>query len=183
MADLDNIIKSTKEAALELCDVANLKPNMSVFIGCSTSEILGHDIGTYSSIEVSSAVFNTLYSIFSNRGILLAAGCCEHLNRAVITSHSAAGNFQIVNVIPTPKAGGAFATAAYNGLSDCVALASFQADAGLDIGNTLIGMHLKHVAVPIRLRTKAIGKASVVAARTRPPFVGGARAVYDENLL
>lgn len=183
MVDLDDIIKSAKNAAAELCNAAKLKPNQTVIVGCSTSEILGHNIGTYSNAEIGAAVFDALYSVFSECGVFLVAGCCEHLNRAVIAPCEVAGDFQIVNVIPVPEAGGAFAAAAYTGLENPVALETFQADAGIDIGNTLIGMHLKRVAVPIRLNTKLIGKAPLIAARTRPPFVGGTRAEYDENLL
>ncbi|MCL2248636.1 MAG: TIGR01440 family protein [Oscillospiraceae bacterium] len=183
MIDLDAIIKSAENAAIELCDVAKLKSGQTVIVGCSTSEILGKNIGTCSNVEVGCAVFTALHNVFSERGIILAAGCCEHLNRAVITSRSVSGGFQIVNVIPTPEAGGAFASAAYSGLENPIALETFQADAGLDIGNTLIGMHLKRVAVPIRLSIKNIGNAALVVARTRPPFVGGVRAVYDENLI
>ena len=183
MIELDAIIKSAESAAIELCDVAKLKSGQTVIVGCSTSEILGKNIGTCSNVEIGYAVFTALYNVFSRQNIILAAGCCEHLNRAVITSCCVSENFQIVNVVPTPEAGGAFASAAYGGLKNPVALETFQADAGLDIGNTLIGMHLKRVAVPIRLSTKSVGNAPLVAARTRPPFIGGTRAVYDEGLI
>ncbi|MCL2221909.1 MAG: TIGR01440 family protein [Oscillospiraceae bacterium] len=183
MSDLNDIINSAKDAAAELIHTAKLKSGQAVVVGCSTSEILGENIGTHSSIEVGAVVFDALHSVFSAHGVFLAVGCCEHLNRAVIVSHEVAASFQVVNVVPTPEAGGAFAAAAFSGLSRPVALETFHADAGLDIGNTLIGMHLKRVAVPVRLSTKIIGKAPLVAARTRPPFVGGSRAVYDETLL
>ena len=183
MINLSYIIKSAKDVATELRDAAKLKPGQTVIVGCSTSEILGMHIGSHSNIGVGTAVFDELHSYFAKHGIFLVAGCCEHLNRAVIAPRSVAGNFQIVNAVPTHKAGGAFATAAMNGLIDPVALESFQADAGLDIGSTLIGMHLKRVAVPIRLSTKNIGKAPVVAARTRPPLIGGSRTSYNNNLL
>ena len=115
----------------------------------------------------------------------LAAQCCEHLNRALIVERSTADAFgyEAVNVVPQPKAGGSFATAAYHTFSDPVAVEHVRARAGLDIGGTLIGMHLAHVAVPVRLSRRQIGEAIVLAARGRPKFGGGSRAVYDEALL
>ena len=115
----------------------------------------------------------------------LAAQCCEHLNRALIVERATAEVFgyEPVNVIPQPKAGGSFATAVYHALAQPVAVESVRASAGLDIGGTLVGMHLRHVAVPVRLSRKQIGEAVVLAARVRPKFVGGARAIYDDSLL
>ena len=182
---LSEIMDSAKNAAFELCVKAGLKDGQTVVVGCSTSEILGHDIGTASSIDISSAVFSALYDVFSERGISLAVQCCEHLNRAIVVERNAVSGLGcciIVNAVPKPDAGGAFAAEAYARLNDPVCLAEFRADAGLDIGGTLIGMHLKHVAVPVRLANALIGKAHVIAARTRPPYIGGARASYDESL-
>ena len=109
--------------------------------------------------------------------------CCEHLNRAIITERQAVPFSETVNVVPQPKAGGSLATQAYAGFDDPVAVEEIKADAGLDIGFTLIGMHLKKVAVPLRLEHNVIGGATVLAARTRPKFIGGVRAVYDETQL
>ena len=117
------------------------------------------------------------------KGIYIAAQCCEHLNRAIIIEKAAVPFAEIVNVVPQPKAGGSFATAAYAHFENPVAVEEIRADAGLDIGGTLIGMHLKKVAVPVRLSTNHIGEAILLAARTRPKFIGGIRARYDENLL
>jgi len=156
---------------------------MVVIIGCSTSEIAGHNIGTDSSAGIGAEVFAALYDVFKEQGVHIAAQCCEHLNRAVIIEREAAAGYEIVNAVPKPKAGGPFAAAAYAGLSDPVAVSSIMADAGLDIGGTLIGMHLRRVVIPLRLDTAYIGKAMVIAARTRPPLIGGVRAEYDEGLL
>ena len=155
-----------------------------VVVGCSSSEIAGHRVGSLSSPEIGRAVFDGLYGVLKGKGIYLAAQCCEHLNRALIVERAAVGTCagDIVNVVPQPKAGGAFATAAYNGFDDPVAVEEIRADAGVDIGNTLIGMHLKKVAVPLRLAITHIGKAPVNTARTRPKFIGGVRAAYDERL-
>ena len=180
---LDDIVEAARTIADELCAKARLKAKQIVIIGCSTSEIAGYSVGTNSSAEIGNAVFDGLYSVFSKSGIYLAAQCCEHLNRAVIIEREAAIGWEIVNVTPVPKAGGAFAAAAYTRFNDPVALSEIRADAGLDIGSTLIGMHLKRVAVPLRLDNSHIGKAVVIAARTRPPLIGGARAIYDEALL
>ena len=181
--DMTKIKAAVQNAAAELCEKAKLKPGQTVVVGCSTSEIAGKTIGSDSSTEIGSVVFNELHSVFSELGVGLAVQCCEHLNRAIIIERDKSAGFTVVNVVPTPKAGGAFAAAAYEGFSDPVALESFQADTGLDIGGTLIGMHLKHVAVPMRLKTKQIGKAAILAARTRPPLIGGNRAHYDDELM
>ena len=180
---LEDITQTTRSAAAELCMRARLSAGQVVIVGCSTSEIAGDVVGTNSSAEVGVSVFDALYDVFSERGIFVAAQCCEHLNRAIIIEREAADGWELVNVVPIPEAGGAFAAAAYAKLRDPVAISKIRADAGLDIGNTLIGMHLKKVAVPIRLETVFIGKAMVVAARTRPPLVGGARAIYNETLF
>ena len=173
----------TKAAVEELGSKANLKPGNILVVGCSTSEVLGAKIGSQSSPEVAKALFTALQEYANSHGIYLAVQCCEHLNRAIVLERAAAGNAELVNVMPQPKAGGSLATAAYADFVDPVVVESIQADAGLDIGLTLIGMHLKKVAVPVRLEHNRIGDALVVAARTRPKFIGGIRAVYDENLL
>jgi len=177
---LDQIRKSAENVALELVHSAKLISGQTVIVGCSTSEIAGRDIGTGGSLEVGTAVFEPIYRVFSERGILLAIQCCEHLNRAIIIERAHAAGAEIVNVIPAIDAGGSFATAAYGAFCEPVALEEMQADAGLDIGGTLIAMHLKRVAVPCRLKTAHIGSAVVTAARTRPKLIGGARARYAD---
>ena len=179
---LDEIRQQAAQAAALLCEKANLHAGQLVVVGCSTSEICGSRIGSDSRPEVANVVFDAIYGELKSRGIYLAAQCCEHLNRALILERAAAGNADIVNVVPQPKAGGSFATAAYHAFSDPVALEHIRADAGLDIGGTLIGMHLKEVAVPRRLGIDHIGSAILLAARTRPKFIGGSRAIYDDAL-
>lgn len=183
MIDKNEIKAQAKAAAAELCEKARLKAGMVVVVGCSTSEVIGHSIGTDSDPSVAEAILEGVLSVFLQKGIFLAAQCCEHLNRALIVERAAFPAAEPVNVVPQPKAGGSFATAAYRAFSDPVALEHIRADAGLDIGGTLIGMHLKEVAVPLRLASNQIGQAHVAAARTRPKFIGGIRAVYDESLL
>lgn len=177
------ISKQCTLAAEELIEKAHLKEGNVVVIGCSTSEVLGSKLGTNSSPDTAKVLFHSLYSVFNARGIFVAAQCCEHLNRAIIVERAAVPFAEVVNVVPAPKAGGSFATEAYNEFSDPVAVEEIKADAGLDIGATLIGMHLKKVAVPVRLAVKTIGEAPVTAARTRPKFIGGIRANYDDNLI
>lgn len=179
---LEELKTETRNAALELLELAGLKPGHIVVVGCSSSEIAGHNVGSMSSPEIGQAVFESIYEVLSEKGIYLAAQCCEHLNRALILERAALGQRDIVNVIPRPKAGGSFASAAYRSFCDPVAVEEIRADAGLDIGNTMIGMHLKKVAVPLRLKTKRIGQAWVNAARTRPKYIGGSRAAYDDSL-
>ena len=181
-AIVEQIRNDAINAAKELVEKAHLTAGKIVVVGCSTSSTLGNDIGSHSVPEVGKALFEALQSVFKPLGIYIAAQCCEHLNRAIIIEREAVPGAEIVNVVPQPKAGGSFATACYQAFEHPVALEHVKADAGIDIGGTLIGMHLKEVAVPLRLSQKNIGKAIVLAARTRPKFIGGDRAHYDESL-
>lgn len=179
---LENLKKQGYNTALEIINTAKLKKGDILVVGCSTSEIVGKKIGTYSSPETANAVFSGIYSAASEKGVYVAAQCCEHLNRAIIVESEAVPFAEKVNVVPVTKAGGSFATAAYNTFKNPVAIEEIKADAGLDIGFTMIGMHLKKVAVPVRLENNKIGEALVLAARVRPKFIGGVRANYDESL-
>ena len=179
----NSIYTQTTAVIKELCDKAGLKRGDIVVVGCSTSEVLGAKIGTNSNPDTAKEIFDALYNFSKECGIYLAIQCCEHLNRAIIIEHAAVPNAEIVNVVPQPKAGGSLATQAYRGFEEPVAVEEIKADAGIDIGFTLIGMHLKKVAVPVRLENNRIGEAMIVAARTRPKFIGGARAIYDEKFL
>lgn len=180
---MNELYEQARSAISEICDKAGLKCGNILVIGCSTSEICGSKIGTNSAPEVASEVFSAFLDFAREKGIFLAVQCCEHLNRAIVTERAAAVGLEEVNVIPQPKAGGSMATAAYAAFDDPVVVEEIKADAGLDIGLTLIGMHLKRVAVPVRLENNRIGEAILVAARTRPKFIGGVRAVYDEEKL
>lgn len=179
----DMIKQETENAVKELVEKSGLKSGDLVVVGCSSSEVLGQHIGKGSSPETGKVIAETILKELSERGIFLAAQCCEHLNRALIIERSAAEKFMYdeVCVRPMPKAGGSFATAVYDLMSDPVAVEHVRAKAGLDIGNTLIGMHLKDVAVPLRLSVKTIGEAHLNAAYTRPKLIGGIRAHYLEK--
>ena len=179
---MDKTIYEQSYAAIsELYEIAKLKKGDIVVIGCSTSEVVGSTIGTNSSFETAGDVFKGLHDFAESKGIFLAIQCCEHLNRAIITERAAVPFAEIVNVVPQPKAGGSLATQAYAAFKEPVALEEIKADAGLDIGFTLIGMHLKKVAVPVRLKNNSIGEATVLAARTRAKYIGGPRAMYNEE--
>lgn len=169
--------------AKELIEVAGMKEGQILVVGCSTSEVGGATIGTYSSPDLADVVFGGIYQATCEAGLYLAAQCCEHLNRALILEEEAAlrYGYEIVNVVPQPKAGGSFATAAYKAFEQPVAVEHIKAHAGIDIGDTLIGMHLKDVAVPVRVRSAQIGDAHVVCARTRAKYIGGCRAIYEEE--
>lgn len=179
----NQIYLQTKSVMEEFAVKAKLKLGDIVVVGCSTSEIVGSKIGTNSSPETAKVVFETIYEYTIQNGLHLAVQCCEHLNRAIIIEKDAVPFTETVNVVPQPKAGGSLATQAYAHFNNPVAVEEIKADAGIDIGSTLIGMHLKKVAVPVRLDNRMIGEATVVAARTRPKFIGGERAVYNEELL
>ena len=168
----------------ELLDQASMKPGSLFVVGCSSSEMVGKRIGKGSSMEAAQAAFRGIYPVLQERGIHLAVQCCEHLNRALIMERAVAERkgYEIVNVMPQPHAGGSFAVTAWNAFEDPVAVETIQADAGMDIGGTLIGMHLRRVAVPVRTSLDKIGEAIVLCARTRPKYIGGERAHYDDKL-
>lgn len=181
--DFDSIKKELETALEEIFAVANLQKGDIFVVGCSTSEVEGVAIGHGSSMKVAEVIFDTIYPILCEKGLFLAAQCCEHLNRAIIVEREALlPGDEIVNVLPQLHAGSAFATTAYNRLKDPVAMETIKASAGMDIGDTLIGMHLKSVAVPLRISIKSVGNAHLCCARTRPKYIGGERAVYDEKL-
>ena len=167
----------------ELYEAAHLEQGDILVIGCSTSEVAGNRIGTYSSQEIGECLFRTAYQFCRERGIYLACQCCEHLNRSLIVERDCMKEHWLtrVNVVPQLKAGGSFAAAAYRSMPEPVAVEQLKAQAGIDIGDTLIGMHLAAVAVPLRTSQKVIGQAHVVCARTRAKYVGGSRAAYDES--
>ena len=168
-------------AVNELFDSAPFKSGQILVVGCSTSEIIGKKIGTGGSLTPAKELFDILHTETTKRGIYLACQCCEHLNRALVVERACAERYDLCEVMAVPHehAGGSFATAAYRGFDDPCLVESIRADWGMDIGNTLIGMHLKSVAVPVRLSVKKIGEANVIFARTRPKYIGGARAKYE----
>ena len=176
------LYEQARATIAEIAGKAGLKRGQILVIGCSTSEIVGAKIGTNSAPAVAAEVFAAFYDYAKENGIYPAVQCCEHLNRAIVTERAAVAGLETVNVVPQPKAGGSFATACYQNFTQPVALEEIRADAGLDIGGTLIGMHLKKVAVPVRLAQRTIGEAMLLAARVRPKFIGGERAYYDEAL-
>lgn len=179
----EDIEKQAAKVTEEICRAAGLAPGQILVVGCSTSEVCGEQIGSHSSVDVAEALFSGIYGVLHEKGIYLAAQCCEHLNRAIVVEAEAVPLSETVNVIPQPKAGGSFATKTYRELKHPVVVEEIKADAGIDIGQTLIGMHIKKVAVPVRLVNATIGKAFVTAARSRAKFIGGCRAVYDERLM
>ncbi|MDY3240685.1 MAG: TIGR01440 family protein [Anaerovoracaceae bacterium] len=179
----EEIREQAKTAASELVETAKLKQGDILIVGCSSSEVVGLHIGKGSDINAAGAIYEGIRSVLQPKGIYLAAQCCEHLNRAVIVEKEALlPGTEIVNVVPQPHAGGSFAMTVYQNAKCPVAVEEIKADAGMDIGRTLIGMHLKKVAVPVRLSLDKIGEAVLICARTRPKFIGGSRAVYDDNL-
>ena len=179
---LKEIAGQASSAVTELIETANLKPGATVVIGCSSSEVAGHRIGSYPSTEIARVLYDAIADVLENKGMYLAAQCCEHLNRCIIIEQEAVPNAEIVNVVPWKKSGGSFASRAYEMMRHPVAVERIQADAGLDIGDTFIGMHLKSVVVCVRTKINTVGNAHTTAARTRPKFVGGERARYDHDL-
>ena len=177
------IEQEARQAVTELLAEAKLKKGDVFVVGCSSSEIVGGHIGKDSSLEAARAVYAGIAPVLAENGIWLAAQCCEHLNRAIIIEREAAEKYgwEEVCVVPRPHAGGSWATSCWRAFKDPVLVEEVRAAAGMDIGGTLIGMHLRRVAVPVRLSLDHIGQAILLCARTRPPFIGGARAVYSQE--
>ena len=177
---IDDIKEQTKAVFDELMEQAKLEEGDILVVGCSSSEIASHRIGSYSSAEIGEAVAQTFLNCCKEKKIYLAAQCCEHLNRALVVEKETAEKYfyPCVNAVPFVKAGGSFATATWQGAADPVAVEHLRAHAGMDIGGTLIGMNLRDVAVPVRLSLDHIGEAILLCARTRPKFIGGERAQY-----
>ena len=178
----EEITLQARTVVTELLEQANMRPGSLLVIGCSSSEMVGEKIGKGSSIDAAQAAFAGIAPVLKEQGIELAVQCCEHLNRALILERRVAEKrgYEIVNVVPQPKAGGSFAVTAWNAMEDPVAVEEIKAEAGIDIGGTLIGMHLRRVAVPVRTSLNKIGEAIVLCARTRPKFIGGSRAIYRD---
>lgn len=170
-------------AVKELIKLAKLQKGDILVVGCSTSEVVGSKIGTNSDPNTAEKIFDGISSAVNEQGVYLAVQCCEHLNRAIVVEKNALPFAEPVNVVPQKKAGGSLATVAYSKFSSPIVVEEIKADAGLDIGDTFIGMHLKKVAVPVRLSINKIGEAHLTAVRVRPKFIGGIRAIYNEELL
>ncbi len=179
-AFLLQVRQQVRQAAAELLEASALTRGQVLVVGCSTSEVAGARIGTAGSENVALAVLEPLWEITQQHGVFLACQCCEHLNRALVVQQEAADHYgwEQVSVIPVPKAGGAFAARAMHHMPGAIVVEEIRAHAGLDIGSTLIGMHLRRVAVPVRLSLDMVGHARLTAARTRPKLIGGERAVY-----
>lgn len=184
---MDNLQKQAEALMAELLQKARCNAGDLLVLGCSTSEVLGQSIGTMPSINTAAELMHGFLPLVQKAGLYLAVQCCEHLNRALVVEKEALLRHGLprVNALPQPKAGGSAATAAWAQYAHPVLAETLlgRATAGLDVGDTLIGMHLCPVAVPLRLAQNRLGAAHITAARTRPKFVGGARAVYDETLL
>lgn len=181
--DYAKLTAQARQAAEELLQAAHLENGDIFVVGCSSSEIMGGRIGKDSSMEAAAAVLAGVLPPLQEQGVYLAAQCCEHLNRSIVIEREAAkaNGYQIVSAIPQPHAGGSWATNCWHRFNDPVLVEEVRAAAGMDIGGTLIGMHLRRVAVPVRLSMDHIGQAILLCARTRPPFIGGSRAVYSQE--
>ena len=177
------ITAQAQQAAMELLEAAHLETGDLFVVGCSSSEITGGRIGKQSSMEAAQAVLEGVLPVLQAQGVALAAQCCEHLNRAIVVERAVARErgYEIVAAVPQPHAGGSWATCCWQAFTDPVLVEEVRAEAGMDIGGTLIGMHLRRVAVPVRLSLDHIGQAVLLCARTRPKFIGGARAIYGEG--
>ena len=177
------ITAQAQQAATELLEAAHLETGDLFVVGCSSSEITGGRIGKQSSMEAAQAVLEGVLPVLQAQGVALAAQCCEHLNRAIVVKRAVARErgYEIVSAVPQPHAGGSWATCCWRAFTDPVLVEEVRAEAGMDIGGTLIGMHLRRVAVPVRLSLDHIGQAVLLCARTRTKFIGGARAVYGEG--
>lgn len=181
--DINLLQGQTISIVNQLLEDSNLSSNQIFVIGCSTSRVAGYKIGKHSSEQVAKCIFEAAYPILKEKGIHLAVQCCEHLNRAIVLEEIAARQygFDRVNAVPRINAGGALAAYAYEHMSEAVLVEYIKADAGMDIGGTMIGMHLRPVVVPIHFENDKIGQATVICAKTRPKYIGGPRAIYKQD--
>lgn len=179
--DSDQITNELKTALEELFTETDLAAQQIFVVGCSTSEVIGARIGTHSSLEVARAIWDVLSDLIIDKGIYLAIQCCEHINRALVVEKACQEKYNLeeVTVYPMQKAGGSLAYLAMKKFREPVVVETIQAHAGIDIGGTMIGMHLKPVAVPVRKNQTKIGQAHLAMARTRPKLIGGERACYE----
>ncbi|MEI4343764.1 TIGR01440 family protein [Streptococcus suis] len=182
---LKEIKDQTKQVVEEILELSNLQKGQIFVLGLSSSEVIGGHIGKNSSLEVGEAIVETILDILTPKGIYLAVQGCEHLNRALVVERELAiqKDLEIVNVLPTLHAGGSGQLAAFKYMKDPVEVEFITAQAGVDIGDTAIGMHIKHVQVPIRPSLREIGQAHVTALASRPKLIGGARAAYQEDQI
>ncbi|GGL50289.1 TIGR01440 family protein [Sporolactobacillus putidus] len=178
-----NIIEEVSRALDDLGKTMDFDSHHLLVLGCSTSEVGGKRIGTSGSMNIAASIYQALRNCHDRTGVHFAFQCCEHLNRALVIDRKIAEQrgYEQVTVRPVRHAGGAMAAYAYEHLQDPVVVEFIKADGGIDIGDTLIGMHLRHVAVPVRSEVREIGHAHVTMARTRPKLIGGERAVYPEK--
>lgn len=178
---MEELIQQWRDILTEFTQKVSLNEDKLIVIGCSTSEVMSNHIGTAGSEDVAEFIFSELMNLQKQTNVQIAFQCCEHLNRAIVLERASAKKYNLeeVSVVPIRKAGGAMATYAFQHLDDPVVVEHIKADAGIDIGDTFIGMHLKHVVVPIRLSLKEVGGAHVTLATTRPKLIGGERAVYQ----
>ncbi|OME87218.1 TIGR01440 family protein [Paenibacillus sp. FSL A5-0031] len=183
---LGSIAEQVEQIVRELAAAGRLGMSQLLVIGVSTSEVLGHRIGTSGTIETAAQIYAGVEAVRSEVGFIPVYQCCEHLNRALVIDQASAERLglDIVGAVPVPKAGGSMAAYAYRQLKEPCLVETVQAHAGIDIGDTFIGMHLKRVAVPVRPTIREIGGAHVTMAITRPKLIGGSRAVYElsENI-
>ncbi|RAP74036.1 TIGR01440 family protein [Paenibacillus montanisoli] len=177
------LAKDVETAVRELAAVSRLREGQLLVIGCSTSEVLGERIGTSGTLETAAAIYAGVEAVRQELGFHPVYQCCEHLNRALVLEREAAERYglELVSAIPVRKAGGSMAAYAYQTLPDAVLAETILAHAGIDIGDTFIGMHLRRVAVPVRGTIRSIGSAHLTMAYTRPKLIGGERAVYTRE--
>ncbi|WP_141430964.1 TIGR01440 family protein [Bacillus sp. 03113] len=182
--DMKALTYELKTILTEFQEQVQLNDQHLFVIGCSTSEVIGKKIGTNGTTSVAELIYNQFKEFQNQTGVSLAYQCCEHLNRALVVERKTAEakGYEEVSVVPIQHAGGAMATFAYEHFENPVMVEFIKADAGIDIGDTFIGMHLKHVAVPVRTSLKTLGDAHVTLAKARPKLIGGPRAVYEKNL-
>ncbi|HHY06695.1 MAG TPA: TIGR01440 family protein [Clostridia bacterium] len=180
--DLATITRDVHKALQELLEVASLQPKQILVVGCSTSEVGGEKIGTASSLDIAQAILAGIYPLVLEKKLYLAVQCCEHLNRALVIEKAACTQYGLeeVTVYPVQQAGGGLAYQTMHTLTHPLVVEKVQGHAGIDIGDTFIGMHLKPVVVPVRSSVTKIGAGHLTLARTRPKLIGGKRACYQE---
>ncbi|MFA9493346.1 TIGR01440 family protein [Streptococcus sp. E17BB] len=183
--DLGRLAVEMREIIEEIIERSGIKRGQVFVLGLSSSEVNGGVIGKNSSQEIGEVIVKTVLESLTRRGVYLAVQGCEHLNRALVVERELSEKLGLdeVSVLPTLQAGGSGQVAAFKYMTDPVVVEFIKAFAGLDIGDTAIGMHVKHVQVPLRPSQRELGGAHVTALASRPKLIGGARASYATDAM
>lgn len=183
--NVEQLARETQAITRDILEKSAIVTGQVFVLGLSSSEVAGGLIGKNSNAEIGRIIVQAVLEETKKRGLYLAVQGCEHVNRALVVEKEYAErkDLEIVNVLPSLHAGGSGQVAAFELMSDPVEVEEIVAHAGLDIGDTAIGMHVKRVQVPLVPFQRELGGAHVTALASRPKLIGGARAHYQADQI